>query len=297
MRYLLYLVALLAFALPSKVNAIGFLPTSTDILVMPGEEGIATFEVVNTDVVPREFAASLYGVQFNALTDEPEFRSLSSAISGWASLSAYDFSLQSGEAKTLTLMVSPPVDTSADSFVVSVVARELAKDTNGTSVTSGVSSLVFVTVGQPEVSANIQNFSVSSKISSGIPLTFAGTIVNTGERVVQPFGVVTIYNTFGGKAGEYDLNPKMRRIPAGLAKTYSVSWGEAVTGGIMTELWRELVDFKIGVFTAELSAAPYPGGEVTLMDKVRVVVVPWRVLAICGVLFAVGFFVRRRRRR
>ncbi len=294
MRYLLILLGLLL--LPHQVDAMIFAPTSADIHVMPGESVAIPLVVENTDEYTRNYAVSLYSVRFSAESDEPIFSSLSQSVTPWIELDAYNFSLSAAKEKALTLTVAPPDITSADSFVIGVVIRELAP-ANSASVVSGVSSLVFVTVGSPPVSFDLVEMRVWPSFTSSVPIDITTTIKNTGERVLQPTGNVIIHNTFGKQVAEYDVNPMLRRIPTSQTRAYTVTWGEQrEVENFFQELWRECTNFKVGVFTATFLAAPYPDSDVPMEAATRFVVFPWRLALVALGLVTLGGFARYRRR-
>lgn len=292
MRMLVFMLALL---MPHAASAMTFAPMVSDFSVMPGEGLASTFTLTNTDEVAHDYAASLYAVTLDAETGEPSFGPLHQDVAAWMALDAYNFSVAAGGEKDIALTVAPPEGTSADSLVVGLVVREL-EDGEGVTITAGVSSLVFMTVGSPEWSGGVRSMDATPGLTSGLPVDVTVTIVNDGERVLQPYGTVTIRNTFGGEVATYDINPALRRIPAGHERAYTVSWGDAEgERNVFQKLWREIVDFRVGVFTAELLAAPYPGGEAAFTETTRVVVFPWRVFLVGGIAAGAYVFVRARR--
>lgn len=284
------------FLRASTALAVTFTPLVTDVAVMPGSEARADFTVENTSDILKEYIVSLYDVTLNSSLESPEFAPLPQDIASWVSVDTYGFTLAPGATRVLVMTAAPSEVVAAESIVIGLVVRELAGD-NGIAVTSGVTSLVFVTVGDPHVDARITNFSVAPRLADSMDVHAAVTVANGADRVVQPYGTVRITNTFGGLVEEMSINPSLYRVPENDQRVFTVLVGDNDSGtGFFNELWREIVEHRIGVFTARLVAAPYPGADATLSATTRFVVFPWR----SGMLVLLGagtFVVARRKRR
>lgn len=278
----------------STALAVTFAPTVTDLSLVPGETGQADFTIENSASVSKKYIVSMYDVTLSQSLESPVFSPLSEERSAWLSLDTYGFTLAPGASRMVLLEAAPPLDVTADSFVIGLVVRELAED-NVFAVTSGVTSLVFVTVGSPETRAVVTSFDMSPRISARYALDVTTTIVNNGARVLQPYGTVVVTNTFGRQVAEVNINPALGRIPPGDVRTFATSVGEAARRGFLYELWREVVEHRVGIFTAKLVAAPYPGAAATLTASSRVFVFPWRLALVLGVTGSAIILARRRR--
>ena len=279
----------------STALAVTFAPTVVDISVLPGEQASTDFVVENSSDVEKDYLVSLYDVTLNSSLESPEFAPLPQSVSSWVSVDTYAFTLDSGASRVLTLTVAPPATTNDDSVVVGLVIREHAGD-NGIAVTSGVTSLVFITVGNPETNAEIVTFAAVPRITDGLHTTFSATVRNGGDRVVQPYGTLQITNTFGGVVEEIDINPSLYRVPTNDEREFTVQSGEEERAGFLHELWREVAQHRVGVFTARLVAAPYPGADATLYATTRFVVLPWRFAVVLLVLGSALTVMWRRNR-
>ncbi len=293
MLFLAWALGILLHA--TNASAVTFAPTVTDVAVMPGEQASADFTVANTSDTTKEYIVSLYDVTLNSSLESPAFAPLPQETSSWLAVDTYGFTLASGATRVLLLTASPSAEVADQSTVVGLVVRELSGD-NGIAVASGVTSLVFITVGNPETDAVVDGFSVTPRVMSTLNVTVATTIVNGGDRVVQPYGTVQIRNTFGMLVDEVDVNPSLYRVPTNDQRVYTVRIGDDESGGFFNELWREIVQHRVGVFTARLVATPYPGAESALSATTRFVVFPWRsavVLLVLGGACAVAWRKRR----
>lgn len=279
----------------ASASAVAFTPTVTDVAVMPGEQASADFTIVNTSDATKEYVVSLYDVTLHSSLESPQFAPLPEETSSWLSVDTYGFTLAPSATRVLLLTATPLQTLTPQSATVGLVVRELSGD-NGIAVASGVTSLVFITVGNPETDAVVDVFSVTPRVTSTLNVTVAITVVNGGDRVVQPYGTVQLRTMFGTLVDEVDVNPSLYRVPTNDQRVYTVRSGDDEHGGFFDELWREIVQHRVGVFTARLVAAPYPGADTTLSATTRFVVFPWRsavvLLVLCG-----GVTVAWRKRR
>ncbi len=299
LRHLLLAVfTLLIFVLPSSVQAMSFTPTATDLSLMPGESLTKIFTLTNDSTDTKNYQTTLNLVHFDPITSEPIFDAWPTSLNSSVTIDTQAFTLDANQQKTVTLAVAPPTNTTASSLVIGVIIREVAAAA-AVQVTPGVSSLIFVTIGQPSVLPVLSSFSASSFITSSLPLDFTSNIINNGDRTLQPFGTVTVYNVFSKRVATFDMNPTLRRIPSAQNRAFTATWGATrVTGNFFQELWREVTNLKVGFFTAELLAAPYPGADATLNQATHVIVLPWRALAvIIGLGAIITVSVRRHRSR
>lgn len=294
---ILVILALIVVLLPQQMFAMSFSPSITDAVLMPGEEASLEFAVENTSSDYRAYAASVYGVTFDQESGEPEFGSLTGQYASWFSLDTYDFALAPSASRALKMQVAVPDNATADTYTFALVVRESTEDTS-LYLSTGMSSLFFLTVGSPQTHAEIVKFSAESSVIPHLPITFTVEVANNGERIAQPYGIVRITDVFGGEVASLDVNEDFRRVPSGLVRTFTTQWGEvSISQGLGYELWRELTA-GVGLFTAELVMSPYPGAEATLQATTRLLVFPWRVAAIaCGIFGLVYFVVVRKQRR
>lgn len=296
MRALPFLLLLPLF-FPATTQAMNFTPSVADVVLEPGESDVLEFFIENTSSQEHEYGVSLYGVTFDDESGEPKFGPMQAEVASWVSVDAYAFSLAPSASRSLELTVAIPASADTTTATFAAVVRESLDDT-GIYLSSGVSSLVFVTVGSPNTAATVTDFRSRPFFAVHLPVTFSVDIANNGERVVQPYGIVRVRDIFGRTITSLEFNAVLRRVPVGLTRTFDVQWGESLeTRSIFHELWRELTS-GVGLFTAEFVAAPYPGAEPTLQATTRLLVFPWRIAGIvCGVgTLAYLLFVRKRRR-
>lgn len=279
----------------SAAFAMTFTPTVDDISVAPGAQASTDFTVTNTADTAKKYLVSLYSVTLRSTLESPEFAPLPENVASWVSVDTYDFSLASQASRVLTLRLAPPADFPAQSETIGLVVREVSGD-NGVTIASAVTGLAFVTVGDPEADARVMSMTVAPKISDRLHIVVTAQIENAGDRVVQPYGTIQIRNILGRIIEEVPVNPSLYRVPARDQRAYSVSMGNTTHGGFFYELWREIVEHRFGVFTAQLVAASYPGADSTLSATTRFVVLPWRTMVVLLVVGAGTVRIARKRR-
>lgn len=289
-------IAFIAFALPASASAMNFTPSAADISLQAGERDSLEFQIENTSDITHTYGVSIYAVEFDETTGEPAFRAVEQQYQSWLLFDDYEFSLGSQASQMLTLTIAIPEFADADAVTFAPVVRE-SSDADTLFLSSGVSSLVFVTVGTPETSARVTAFAARPGIASQLPIELIAEIANDGERTVQPYGIVQVKNIFGSVVETIPFNSGFRRVPSGLSREFATTWGtDEGDRTILQEIWRELTA-GFGLFTAELVAAPYPGAEATLQATTRLLVFPWRLaLLVCALGVPVLYFVRNRRR-
>lgn len=295
MRRLLYVCAFLAAAFPVGVHALTFMPAATDLTVRAGESGDVTFYAKNDTTEGRTYALDLYAVTF-ADDGSPAFAPLAERYASWFTPDAETFVLTAGEERAITLNIAPPADAASATVTAAAVLREEQGAGSGVTIDTAISGLIFVTVGDVPTEATLLQFSSSSLFVGRLPVTFSAIFRNDAERILQPWGVVMVRDMFGSEVAVLDLNLGKYRVLPGRARTYEVVWQKGrETGGFFAELWREVADRQVGVFTATLIAEPYPGAPTPVTATARVFLVPWRTMLVCAVVLASALLARRRR--
>ncbi len=278
----------------NEAQAMVFTPTTTDIAVEVGTVATQDFSVQNDTLQSLTYIATLYDVTLSPDGSSPQFSAISSEHAAILSLNTSKFTLAPNAARVVLLTVSAPMQSQPDSFAVGLVVREVAGD-NAVTVATGVSSLVFVTIGDPAVAATLNMFSAAPVFTSHLATEFVVTIENGGERTLQPYGFIDVKNTWGKSIAQIDMNPALHRVPSRHRRLFTSLLGDVTQQNFFHELWREITEHRFGIFTATLVAAPYPGVAPTLSGTTRMVVVPWRSMSFCLLIIA-GIVAMRKRR-
>lgn len=275
-------LACLAFA--AEARAIALVPSSVDVAVLPGESATAEATLANDDGAPHDYTVELLTVNFDSENHEPNFTTLSSAYYGWFSLPTTTLSLAPGEHRALTLEVSPPASAKAQTVVVALLVQEQTSG-EGVQILPGISTLVFVTVGDVARHLTLTDFSPADQFVSHLPVSFHFTLQNDGAAVAAPAGYMVIRNMFGTVDAVLPLNAGNLHVFPGSEREFSVVWDNTA------------ILPRLGVFTVTI--APAVGSEaVTPEFSTTLWFFPWQffLLPLVALTLIVTLLMLRRRR-
>jgi hypothetical protein len=129
--------------------------------------------------------------------------------STWIQISPSQLKLKPGETKSLLLTVIAPDDALAGghyAVVLHTPNNEATLTQTGASVETNVGTLVYLTVpGDITQNASIREFS-APRFSEYGPVDFKTTITNLSDIHITPAGAINIYNTFGLKSAQINLD-------------------------------------------------------------------------------------------
>ncbi|MFA6547906.1 MAG: hypothetical protein WCT11_03120 [Candidatus Magasanikbacteria bacterium] len=129
-----------------------------------------------------------------------------------------EFTLQHGQRITIPIKIEIPRDAQPSGLYGAViVTTRPATTTNavGSEVVAGnitvisrLASLFFVRVnGEIKTSGQLQDFYASAKFYSDPQIPFKSLYENTGNIYLNPYGILTVYNSLGTKIEEQVVNP------------------------------------------------------------------------------------------
>lgn len=260
------LLLVCVFSLPGAVYASGISPATGDIEVMQGDSAHHTMTIVNNEDDVISYSVRPIGVELGEVTTDVSFYELPEDIASWVRSSESQFALTPDSEKEIEITVTPPVGTDSKVFVLGIQVVEESNSASGVQVGSGFVSLLFVTIGEGfEEEYEFLAFSSSRSVATELPISFAFTVRNTGERVVQPQGSINVTNMFGKTVETFDVNPSDKRILPNQARTFVTAWDA------------EPSRFSVGVYRVQLRVAPWIQGE-EFMQELTVVYVPKRTV-------------------
>ena len=280
-------LALFLVALPASAFAVSYAPKADDIVLNPGEDGAVTFSFFHNEGTEQAFFIELVSASVGDGPENVVFSSLDPEVGSWLSLSDATFVLPPGDVKEVTLSVSLPEDapSGVDVIALQVIERHTENDMIG--ATTGVSPLIFLSVGELPASAELKTFSASTNVTDALPVSFLVDIENTGLRVVKPEGEIVLRNMFGEVIEVLEVNPNEHRVISEVTRTFMVDWGQPVRKqGFFDRLTHEVSHFTIGWIAAEVSVTPWEGGE-ALQEQITLFFFPWRTLLFLTIAVAV----------
>ena len=195
----------------------------------------------------------------------------------------------------ITLSVNPSDSIAPGLYTFALSITEKASGQKGVSTNSGVLSLIFITIGSPDAKAELLDFSVDEERFDQLPVNFAITVRNAGERIVQPTGSIQIYNVFGTIVRQLPVNVDGKRILAGDDRTLMVQWGSGEgPQSYVQKLYVQVSQFAFGPFSAELTITPWEGAD-PLTQQISLFAFPWQLfLVLCLVITAIVVLARLR---
>lgn len=211
-------------------------PPNTDLTVAPGEQVTRTLEISNpgSGSVDLNLAAN----NFSASGEGGEAAYAprgSGGASDWLTLSPATFSLGSGEAKQVSVVISVPSNASAGGHYVTVFAFTTPKggvEGSGAQVTTAVGANFLLNVtGNVVERASISEFSTPrSRVNAGESVEFNLRIANTGNTHIRPSGVVELFRK-GVKVDEVALNPDGANVLPNSTRRFTVKSDKALLPG------------------------------------------------------------------
>jgi hypothetical protein len=253
-----------ASVLPVRIELMGFAPSD--------EQGHGTF------------------IDPSKLTNDPD------ALANWIIVSSAPVSIPPGGAVDVPFSIVVPHDAAPGGHYAAILIGTepgAGEATSHVGVSSFISSLIFVRVaGDINESGNIQEFSTDKALYQDPNVNFTLRFQNTGNVHVRPVGEIDIYNAFGKKRGEVDINQtgNLGYVLPSSTRRFDVSWqGDA-----------SLLD--IGQYTAVLTFSYGEDGKKSVSQTVTFWVLPleklaedffWAVLIIGGFIFILKRFVRK----
>ena len=263
-------------------------PGRTEISLEPGETIVQEISVTNRISEERTFKLAVVDIAGTA--DGSAAMTVIEGERGPYSIQDYisfpddTFTLNLGERARIPVTISIPGDAEPGGFYGSILVSTVRIGSDGQEVAprnpiiARVGSHFFITVeGEQEISGETLDLTILPSqwwYESG-PMTFGIAYENTGTVHVNPYGQLSIKNTFGEEVGFVELEPWFV-LPQSI-RNREITWDR---------------EFLFGRYTAE---ATVNRGYDDILDTVQVTfwVLPWKLLAlIFGAVFVVVFLIR-----
>lgn len=262
-------LALLVF--PGITQAISFTPTVADVALQAGEEQVVTFQIYSDQ--EQTYDMRLVSIE---LSSAGEIAAVSSFTETWAALEQNQLALISGETASVPVYFSIPASMADQSHIIGVEIRE-ANSNFDIGAHQAILPLVFVTVGNPAITAALTSFITEASMYSTFPVTFSYTLDARGGGILQPTGEIIIRNIFGATVETIEVNSRQQRVPGGITRTLYQAWGSGETGhGFLNGLKNEVKHLTFGIFSAELLIDQLPNQS----SRIIFSIMPWRTLLV-----------------
>ena len=192
------------------------IPPRVEITVKPGEVVTQEIKIRNESKEEKSIETFLRDfivtddlgtpLQFEKITDQSSNRW---AASAWISVSPAVYKLKPGETKSLMLTIMAPDDALPGGhygMVLHTSNNDISITQSGAAVQKNVGSLIYITVpGDITQNASVKEFS-APKFSEYGPIDFRTVITNLSDVHITPAGAINVYNTFGLKSAQINLD-------------------------------------------------------------------------------------------
>ncbi|MFZ6034534.1 MAG: hypothetical protein ACOYUB_00055 [Patescibacteria group bacterium] len=261
------------------------MPARQVVEVDPGEKKVMTFNFYNQsdDPITGFFQASDFIVQDNngtpKLIENPADAPVKYAASNWFSLLYDRATLPAHDKVSVQAAIDVPSDAHPGGRYVAVffeqgnnVARNNGRvEEVGVGTSSRIVSLVYIKVkGQTSEKALVSRFFTTSFYEYG-PIVVDTDILNRGDYHINPNGVLSLSNMFGGLIDQVRL--KSQNVFPDTYRSYKNELGSK---------------WMMGRYKVDLTAAYGEKGQ-ALVASTYVWVFPWRVAAVIILTITVAY--------
>ena len=203
------------FSLAQATLGLTAIPPRLEITTNPGQVITKEIKIRNESNTEKTISTSVrdfivtddFGTPLQVeTTDQSDNRWTASS---WIQISPSQLKLKPGETKSLVLTVIAPDDALAGghyAVVLHTPQNDVTITQTGAAVQTNVGTLVYITVpGDITQNASIREFSAPKFLEYG-PVDFKTIITNLSDVHITPAGAINIYNTFGLKSAQINLD-------------------------------------------------------------------------------------------
>lgn len=192
------------------------IPPRVEITVNPGEIITEEIKIRNESNVEKSIETFLRDfivtddlgtpLQLEKVVDQSSNRWTASS---WIQVSPAVYKLKPGETKSLVLTIMAPDDALPGGhygMVLHTSSNDISITQSGAAVQINVGSLIYITVpGDITQNASVKQFT-APKFSEYGPINFKTIITNLSDLHITPAGAINIYNPFGLKSAQINLD-------------------------------------------------------------------------------------------
>jgi hypothetical protein len=288
-------------------------PPSVGIVAKPGVPMSFDIRIQNQGIATEKVKATLMKFTAEGETGLPNLRSFEATddFSKWAQISPTSFTAEPNEWKTIKFSLSPPKEAAFGYYYAVVFSRQgadlAAPKAKTSNLLGAVASLVLVDVQAPGAirHVNIAEFSTVTRSGEFLPVEFNVRLRNTGNTHVGIRGTVNI-SQHGKTIADIDVNSKKGYILPGSFRNFATQWKDGspvyqnatdAQGKVLYDadgkpkqklVWDKFSASKLrfGKYDARLIIVYDDGkGDVSTTAHLSFWVIPWRIIALFGVLF------------
>lgn len=280
----LFSVAVLSLGLAQSALAAGVTikPAQVEDRVDPGATKTIIMQVMNGDAATKTFypvIRNISGVDDgqHPIFVEPKVGEELSDVVAWASFKKDPIAVAPGSTGLVEVTIRVPKDASPGSHFAGFFFSDkpVAGEFLGASVGYDVGSIFHLQVaGVADAKASIRSFSTAKSVYTHLPVDLAVAVMNEGNTLVRPVGLVQITNMFGRRVADLNVNDTGAGVFPKTTREWPLKWDS-----------NEIV---FGKFTASVAlSVDLNDGAHTLSRNVEFWVLPSNIL----MPLIVGFLV------
>ncbi len=255
-----------------------------DYTIAPGKVQQDIIKIKNVGPKEQTFYPEVLDFKSNNQDGSPVFlkqgeNSGTYSLAGWISVSKEKITLKPNESAALNFNITVPASAEPGGHYAGILFSTQAPEPKGNeiSLASKVGSLLLVRVaGTAKESAKIVSFDSDKNNYPKADVKFTTTVENIGNVHVQPKGVITIKNIFGGQVASVDVNSLSANILPGSTRIFESAWQD--------------LGLKIGPYTATLTLN-YGAPAQTLSASTSFWILPWTQIIILLVALIIALVV------
>jgi hypothetical protein len=276
-------------------NALTVSPARMEVSGDPGKTLSGDFLIINEQNTDQTYYTSVENFEAQGESGTPSFSGASKdGLASWIQVQE-KIEIKKGERVKVPFTITIPSNADAGGHFAAVFLTTVPPETQGSEVAIGakVGMLILLRVsGDIKEGGGVLSFLTTNinKYTTSLPVHFAYRFSNTGNDRVNPYGFITIKNTFGSVTKEINANPSQGNILPNSVRKFEVKWsGDGVlpsSASFFDNVKYQWRNFAIGSYTADLSLQFGTSG--TSQSTLSFFIIPWQLILVVLIgLFAV----------
>lgn len=288
----LIIIAQIAIAQESPSRSIVISPPTIEHTLNPGDTAEGILKVTNNGNTDLTFSANIHDFIVEDKNGTPTILTtdkLAEKYSGasWIAVTPNTFTVPASSTKELNYYLQVPADAAPGGRYAAAIYEPvdiIQVEGTGAGVNTQLGSLFYITVAGPVTeSAEVTDFSVPA-FSEYPPVTVSTEIKNNSDIHVKPTGNIVIKNMFGQEIARQDF------VGGNIFPETSLLYANQFFSDS---------NFKIGRYTAELSAVYGQDNNLPLTAAASFIIFPWKIALaatlIVAIIIAIFLLLRRRK--
>ena len=268
--------------MPSAAMAFGLLPSAQDIQMEAEDLQSTNIKIQNTGEFETEFEVRFFKVEIGEGLSDLFFSEMVTDEQVFLSAPAQFFAVTGQSEIEVPITIKSRPGTTPGSYFFAVSVSEQTSAQAEIVARPALVSLIFVTVeGEMKEGAQWKTFSTDKNVYLNSTVILNSTVANSGERIVQPSGTISIESWTGKQVAELSFNQEGFRTPGGHLRTYEAEY--------LAPFW------SMGRYRATLSVQPW-GSAPLNVQSTTFILIPTKLiigLGIIGLAFQVVFLKKK----